>query len=90
MDPRWLSAALGVALIVAAEAAAQPAPQPAGSSETRSDWNVSAGYSTFAFRDIAITGIPMDGSPTSLEGGAVRPLVVVTSVRAVAAGIASM
>jgi len=69
MDPRWLSAALGVALIVAAEAAAQPAPQPAGSSETRSDWNVSAGYSTFAFRDIAITGIPMDGSPTSLEGG---------------------
>ena len=39
--PRWLSAALGVALIAAAEAAAQPAPTPAGSSETRSDWNVS-------------------------------------------------
>ena len=69
MEPRWLSAALGLALIVAAEAGAQPVPTPAGSSETRSDWNVSAGYSTFAFRDIAITGIPMDGSPTSLDGG---------------------
>jgi hypothetical protein len=30
---------------------------------------VSGGYTTFAFRDIALTSRPMDGSPTTLEGG---------------------
>jgi len=69
MQLRWPSAALGVVLIVAVEASAQPVSAPPGAPETRRDWNVAAGNATFAFRDIAITGIPMDGSPTSLEGG---------------------
>jgi hypothetical protein len=68
--PRGLSACFGFVLTLVAEAAAQQpvSPAPAMPVASRSDWSVSAGYATLAFRDIAITSRPMDGSPTTLEG----------------------
>jgi len=65
-----LSTSLGFVLAFVMEAAAQTvSPPPATPLAGRSDWSASAGYATFAFRDIAITSRPMDGSPTTLEGG---------------------
>jgi hypothetical protein len=68
---RWpLSTSLGLILAIVVEADAQTASPPAATPpDRRSDWSASAGYATFAFRDIAITSRPMDGSPTTLEGG---------------------
>jgi hypothetical protein len=68
---RWrYSASLGFVLTLAMEAAGQTvSPPPAAPLAVRSDWSAAAGYASFAFRDIAITSRPMDGSPTTLEGG---------------------
>jgi len=64
-----LSATLGLILTIVVEAAAQPASPPPDTPDIRrSDWSASAGYATFAFRDVALTAFPMDGSPTTLEG----------------------
>ena len=65
-----LSTSVGFVLTLVVEAGAQTAsPVTATPLAARSDWGVAGGYTTFAFRDIAITGRPMDGSPTTLEGG---------------------
>ncbi len=66
---RRIATSLGFVLTVVVGAAAQTVSMaPATPAEGRSDWSISAGVVTFAFRDIAITSRPMDGSPTSLEG----------------------
>jgi hypothetical protein len=67
--PCRLSISIGFVLAVVIEAGAQTASPALAPLEARSDWGVSGGYTTFAFRDVAITGRPMDGSPTTLEGG---------------------
>jgi hypothetical protein len=67
---RRLLTSVGFVLTLVVEAGAQTAPPAtAAPLAARSDWGVAGGYTTFAFRDIAITGRPMDGSPTTLEGG---------------------
>ena len=68
--PWRLSTSVAFVLALVVEAAAQTAvPATDTPLATRSDWGASGGYTTFAFRDIAITSRPMDGSPTTLEGG---------------------
>lgn len=68
---RWrLSISLGFVVALVIEAAGQTVSlPPATPLAARSDWSATAGYATFAFRDIALTSRPMDGSPTTLEGG---------------------
>jgi hypothetical protein len=67
--PWRLSTSVGFVLAFAVRAAAQTTSPSSPPLDARSDWGVSGGYTTFAFRDIAITSRPMDGSPTTLEGG---------------------
>jgi hypothetical protein len=66
---RWPPATLGFVLVVVVEAAAQSTTPPATPDARRTDWSASAGYVTLTFRDVALTNFPMDGSPTTLEGG---------------------
>lgn len=68
---RWhASASVGFILVLVVDAGAQTVPPSTDTLlDSRSDWGVSGGYATFAFRDIAITSRPMDGSPTTLDGG---------------------
>jgi hypothetical protein len=66
--PWRASTGVGFVLALVVEAGAQTVGPSTGPLDSRSDWGVAGGYTTLAFRDIAITSRPTDGSPTTLDG----------------------